>query len=233
MATSVHKTAIVETMDGTSILVAPLKIKYLREFMDSFNFMKDAPNDSIALTFMSDCVRVAMQQLYPSISTVSQVEDMFDLSTMRTILHISAGISVDPEEEDLAEQAKSDKEGNSWETFDLVALEAEVFSLGIWKDFDDLEQSLSLQELTAILEAKRERDYEDKKFAAALQGVDLDEQSGKKKEEDPWEAMKARVFSGGKANDSNDILAYQGQNANKAGFGIGMGLGYEDLRQKS
>ncbi len=66
-----------------------------------------------------------------------------------------------------------------------------------------------------------------------MQGVDLDEQSGKKKEEDPWEAMKARVFSGGKANDSNDILAYQGQNANKAGFGIGMGLGYEDLRQKS
>jgi hypothetical protein len=232
MATSVHKTAIIETMDGTSILVAPLKIKYLRQFMESFAFMKDAPDDDIALTFMSECVRVAMQQFYPEIKSVSQVEESFDLATMRTVLQISAGINVDPEEEDIPKQARKDEEGLSWDKFDLVSLEAEVFSLGIWKDFDDLEQSLSLQELTAILEAKRDKDYEDKKFAAALQGVDLDEQSGKK-EEDPWEAMKARVFSGGKANDSNDILAYQGVNANKAGFGIGMGLGYEDLRQKS
>jgi hypothetical protein len=86
-----------------------------------------------------------------------------------------------------------------------------------------------MPELRALLDSKRERDYQEKKFAAALQGVDLDEQSGRK-EEDPWEAMKARVFSGGKTSDSNDILAYQGANASKAGFGIGMGLGYEDLR---
>jgi hypothetical protein len=41
--------------------------------------------------------------------------------------------------------------------------------------------------------------------------------------------MKARVFSQGKTKDSNDILALQGQNARSAGFGIGMGLDYEDL----
>jgi hypothetical protein len=44
--------------------------------------------------------------------------------------------------------------------------------------------------------------------------------------------MKARVFSGGKAKDGNDVLALQGVNAQKAGFGIGMGLGYEDLTKK-
>jgi hypothetical protein len=38
------------------------------------------------------------------------------------------------------------------------------------------------------------------------------------------------VFSGGATDDSNDVLALQGQNARKAGFGIGMGLAYEDLR---
>jgi hypothetical protein len=229
MATKVHKTATIETIDGVSIDISPLKIKYLRLFMESFGFMKDAPNDSIALTFMSDCVRISMLQFYPKITTVVEVEDNFDLQTMRTILHISAGIDIDPEDEDIAKQAREDEEGVSWETFDLVALEAEVFSLGIWKDFDDLESSLSLQELTAILESKRDKDYQDKKFLAALQGVDLDEQSGKK-EEDPWEAMKARVFSNGQATDSSDILSYQGVNANKAGFGIGMGLDYEDLR---
>jgi hypothetical protein len=41
--------------------------------------------------------------------------------------------------------------------------------------------------------------------------------------------MKARVFSGGATTDSNDILALQGHNAQKAGFGIGMGLDYENL----
>jgi hypothetical protein len=39
--------------------------------------------------------------------------------------------------------------------------------------------------------------------------------------------MKARVFSGGATDNPDDILALQGQNAQKAGFGIGMGLGYE------
>ena len=44
-----------------------------------------------------------------------------------------------------------------------------------------------------------------------------------------WEKMKAKVFSGGKASDPNDILALQGINAQKAGFGIGMGLSYERI----
>jgi hypothetical protein len=41
------------------------------------------------------------------------------------------------------------------------------------------------------------------------------------------------VFSGGKASNGNDVLALQGVNAKKAGFGIGMGLGYEDLTKKA
>jgi hypothetical protein len=39
--------------------------------------------------------------------------------------------------------------------------------------------------------------------------------------------MKARVFSKGKATDGSDIMALQGKNAERAGFGIGMGLTYE------
>ena len=59
---------------------------------------------------------------------------------------------------------------------------------------------------------------------AAIQGVDLDKQSGSERGQKEWEDMKARVFSKGKAKDGNDILALQGQNARSAGFGIGMGL---------
>jgi hypothetical protein len=83
-----------------------------------------------------------------------------------------------------------------------------------------------MQELTAILEEKREQDYQHKKFLAAMQGVDLDAQTGKTNS-NAWEDLKARVVSKGKARDGNDILALQGVNAQKAGFGIGMGLDYE------
>jgi hypothetical protein len=83
----------------------------------------------------------------------------------------------------------------------------------------------------ATLESKRELDYQEKKFLAAIQGVDLDKNSGNNSG-NKWEEMKAKVFSGGKAANSNDVLALQGVNAQKAGFGIGMGLGYEDLTKK-
>lgn len=229
MATSVYTKGTVSTIDGIEIEISPLKIKYLREFMNSFEFLKQSINDEMALTFMSDCARIALKQHYPEIKTVSQVEDRFDLDTIKSILFFAAGINIDPDVEDLAQQAKDDEEGTSWASFDLAKIESEIFLLGIWKDFDDLESSLSMPEITALLTTKRDKDFEDKKFSAAIQGVEL---GGGKEEEDPWEAMKARVFSGGKAKSSNDIMAYQGANASKAGFGIGMGLDYEDLRQK-
>jgi hypothetical protein len=82
----------------------------------------------------------------------------------------------------------------------------------------------------ATLESKRDLDYQEKKFLAAIQGVDLDKNSGAEKGQKEWEDMKARVFSRGTTGDSNDVLALQGQNAKKAGFGIGMGLDYSDER---
>jgi hypothetical protein len=84
-----------------------------------------------------------------------------------------------------------------------------------------------MPELTATLVAKRNKDYEDKKFFAAIQGVDLEADSGKGQKE--WEDLKAKVYSGGKSNDSNDIISLQGQNASKAGFGIGLGIEYTDM----
>jgi hypothetical protein len=101
--------------------------------------------------------------------------------------------------------------------------------LGIWKDYHELELSLSMPELMATLEVSRELDYAEKKFMAAIQGVDLDAESGKGKGQQEWEDMKARVFSKGQTSDSNDILSFQGPKARKAGFGIGMGLDYENL----
>ena len=57
----------------------------------------------------------------------------------------------------------------------MAGLEAEVLLLGIWKNVEDLEESLSLPELQAILEASREKEHRQNKFMAALKGIDLDE----------------------------------------------------------
>ena len=87
-----------------------------------------------------------------------------------------------------------------------------------------MEESLSMPELVAILEAKRDQDHVSRKFMAALQGVDIDKN---KNSNNAWEEMKARLYSKGKTSDPNDILALQGDAARRAGFGIGYGLDYE------
>jgi hypothetical protein len=194
--------------------------------MDKFATISDQDKDE-SLRGLCECVCISMQQYYPEIKTVEEVEDRFDVDAIYTILDVAAGIKLKQDEnaeEATIQQVKSNEKGGSWDDLDLASLESEVFLLGIWKDYEDLETSLSLPELTSTLNSKRDAEYNDKKFMAAIQGVDLDEQSGKK---NAWEEMKARVFSNGATSDANDILAYQGINAAQAGFGIGNGLSYE------
>lgn len=90
-----------------------------------------------------------------------------------------------------------------------------------------------MQELTAILAAKREREYDERKFFAAIQGIDIDKNSksadGQERGQKEWEDLKARVFSRGATKDSNDVLSLRGSTAAKAGIGIGMGLDYSSV----
>jgi hypothetical protein len=195
-----------------------------------FEEVKLATNDDEAITALSKCALVSMQQYYPSIKTIEEMEDKIDLPSIYKILYIAAGIKINKNsEEPVKDQAV--ESGSTWETLDLAKLESELFLLGIWKDYDDLESSLSMPEILATLSVKRDLDYDSKKFLAAMQGVDLDKQVGKDNS-NAWEEMKARVFSKGKTDNPNDITALQGVNAQKAGFGIGLGLDYEDLTQK-
>lgn len=230
MATKVYSTKKIYLFDGTEIEISPLKIKYLREFMDTFSLINQTDNDDDSILLLLECVRIAMQQYHPELSrSTSDVEDTVDMPTIHEILEVAGGIKISEDsKETVKEQAEKTESKNSWEDIDLVKLESEIFTLGIWKNYDDLESSISMPELMAIISGRRELDYEEKKFLAAIQGVDLDKNEERGQKE--WEDLKARVFSGGKTKDSNDILALQGQNAVKAGFGIGMGLDYEDLR---
>jgi hypothetical protein len=231
MATTVYQTKNVTLIDGTEIEIIPLKIKYLREFMEAFEDVKNAKNDDEAIEFLVECVRISMKQFYPKISkSKSDVEDSFDMPAIYTILDVSAGIKINQKSDNTVKDQATDS-GSSWSELDLAKIESEVFLLGIWKDYEELEKSLSMPELMATLSIRRELDYQEKKFLAAIQGVDLDKESGSSRGQKEWEDMKARVFSKGATGDSKDILALQGQNARQAGFGIGAGLEYEDLRK--
>lgn len=223
MATSIYEKKDFYLINETLISAAPLKIKYLREFLEIFETIKEAKTDDESVSILVNCALIAMKQYAPYIKTVEDLEDNLDLPTVYEVIDIAAGIKINEKSEDPVKSQAVDS-GSSWDTLDLAKLESEAFLIGIWKDYEELEKSLSMPELTATIKIKRELDYSDKKFAAAMQGVDLDKNSGNSNE---WEDMKARVFSKGTANNGNDILALQGRNAERAGFGIGMGLDYE------
>jgi len=167
--------------------------------------------------------------------TTEDVEDNLDLPTIYKVVDIAANIKINEKSEEPVRNQminNSNSNGSSWETLDLAKLETEIFTLGIWKNYQELEASMSISELLITLESRRELDYQEKKFLAAIQGVDIEANKSSQPEVDPWEAMKARVAakeSGIGNGDPNDITALQGQKAQQMGFGIGMGLDYENL----
>lgn len=226
MATKVYNSKNIKTVDGKTITIAPLKIKYLREFLNMFEFVKDAKGDEEAMLYLTYCAVIAMQQYSPDLASTEKVEDSFSVPAIYEILDMAAGIKVNANKTEETVKDQAVDSGSTWEDFDLAKIEAEAFLLGIWKDYEELETSMSLPEITATLNAKRELDYQEKKFLAAIQGVDIEKQNG---DQDAWERMKARVFSRGQTSDANDIVAFQGVNAEKAGFGIGLGLSYEKV----
>jgi hypothetical protein len=223
MATSIYNTYPISLIDGRTIFVSPVKIKYLREFMDQFELIKNAKDDDETIKILVDLARILMQEFDVEISKSSEsMEEYLDLPTVYKILDYCANIKLNEKsDESVTKQAVDNN--NTWENLDLAKLESEVFVLGIWKSYKEMEESISMPELMATLSTKRDLDYAEKKFLAAMQGVDLED--GKK--EDAWEEMKKRVLYKGK--DSNDITNLRGRKAQAAGFGIGMGLDYEEV----
>ena len=191
--------------------------------MNIFEAVRLSENDEEAVRWLVECTRVSMKQFYPSIKTTEDVEDTIDLPTIYELIDLCAGIKLKEKTEETIVSQSTNTE-SSWEALDLAKLESEVFLLGMWKDYNELEISLSMPELVLTLEAKRDLDYQGRKFMAAIQGVELEEPEP---EPDALDKLKARVYSKGQTSDPNDILALQGPRAAELGFGIGMGMEYE------
>lgn len=84
-----------------------------------------------------------------------------------------------------------------------------------------MEDSLSMPELMATLKSYRDMRFNERKFAAAIQGVDIGDADDDKLEEIK---RRAEIRARGGDPDANDIVAFIG-NENEAG--LGSGLSYE------
>lgn len=68
-----------------------------------------------------------------------------------------------------------------------------------------------------------EREHNQRKFAASLKGISLDD-TVEEKEGPTFDDIKRRAMGIDASQD--DVVSLQGSFASEAGFGIGMGLGY-------
>jgi hypothetical protein len=93
--------------------------------------------------------------------------------------------------------------------------------LGNWKDYEELENTLSMPELIQTLKSIQKVEEDRRKFQAMLQGINLDED---KKEGPSFDDVRRKALGINASGD--DIVSLQGQFAAEAGFGIGQGLGY-------
>jgi hypothetical protein len=163
MATKIYESGYIELSDGIRLHITPLKIIYLRDLMDEFNAFKEAASEDDTINMLLECGAIAMRQYYPSIKTAEELADNIDVDTLYDLLDLSAGIKLKNKEqtEDTPQKQVSDNPPG-WDSMDLATLEAEAFLLGIWKDYEELERSLSLPELMSTLNAKRDADYNEK-----------------------------------------------------------------------
>ena len=79
-----------------------------------------------------------------------------------------------------------------------------------------------MPELLQTLNSMREREQNQRKFAASLKGISLDEPA--EKTGPSFEDVRRKAL--GIEASEDDVVGLQGPLASEAGFGIGMGLGY-------
>jgi len=82
-----------------------------------------------------------------------------------------------------------------------------------------------MPELVQTITAMNRKEHNQRKFAASLKGIKLDDDAEEEKEKgSTFEDIQRRAL--GINASADDVVGLQGPIAAKAGFGIGAGLGY-------
>lgn len=97
MVTTVYEVVEVELLDGTSVVMKPLKISLLKEFMKEFEKISDPKisEDNIkSMDLLLNCAVIAMKQYKPELSEKEKLEEVIDLPTIYKVVEIAAGIKL-------------------------------------------------------------------------------------------------------------------------------------------
>jgi hypothetical protein len=117
---------------------------------------------------------------------------------------------------------------SSWSELDLAALEAQVFLSGRWKNFEELEENLSMPELIQLLKSISKKEDDNRRFLASLQGINLGEDEAEEDEKLHPTFEEIQMRAQGINGIKNDVIALRGNAAASKGFGINQGLGYTE-----
>jgi len=72
-------------------------------------------------------------------------------------------------------------------------MERKVFTIGAWKNFDELEESLTIEELAQAARGINEAEERDHIFHAAIHGIDLNEGRATDDERPTFDDIKERA----------------------------------------
>lgn len=99
----------------------------------------------------------------------------------------------------------------TWDDYDLASIEAQVMLLGIYKSFEELEDNLTIEEMTLILNAHQEEKDSDRRFLAAVNGIKLDEGGDAKEAFDQMQRevdLEIQAAQTGKSEEELELAAF-------------------------
>ena len=99
MATKVYESGFIQLINGTILHITPLKIIYLRDFMDEFNDFSKIQSEEETIDVLLKCGAISMRQYCPEIATKEFLEDNIDMDTLYDLLDFSAGIKLKNKEQ--------------------------------------------------------------------------------------------------------------------------------------
>lgn len=97
MATQVYETSEITLINGNTVVMRPLRISLLREFMKKFEGIADVANDNDkSMDILIDCVQIAMKQYSPDLAEDRELlEDNLDLPSVYAVIEAASGIKFD------------------------------------------------------------------------------------------------------------------------------------------
>lgn len=80
-----------------------------------------------------------------------------------------------------------------------------------------------MPELLKTLESMHKKEHDQRKFAASLKGIQINDEA-EEKQSKTFDDVRRKAL--GINASADDVVSLQGSFAQEAGFGVGMGLGY-------